>query len=128
MKINWLDRKIGHHGPYLALVLSQKEYDQAIKHCDGQPGHSYIKTDRAHATAHYLDNAQGELCCIVALGETAGRTGIEIAGLLVHEAVHIWQAWCDSIGEREPAAEQEAYAIQSISQILMAEYARRVAA
>jgi hypothetical protein len=67
------------------------------------------------------------MACVVALRVTDGRTAIEIAGLLVHEAVHVWQHYAESIGERNPGAEQEAYAIQAIAQELMAEYARRIA-
>jgi hypothetical protein len=57
---------------------------------------------------------------------TESVTAVQIAALLVHEAVHIWQQYCADIGEKEPASEQEAYAIQSISQTLMEEYARRL--
>jgi hypothetical protein len=66
------------------------------------------------------------LCCIVGLGSVEGRSPIEIAGLLVHEAVHVWQVYADRIGEKNPGIEQEAYAIQCIAQELMAEYARRL--
>ncbi len=56
-----------------------------------------------------------------------GRDPVEVAGLLVHEAVHVWQAYAQSIGERTPGEEQEAYAIQGIAQELMAEFARQMA-
>lgn len=63
---------------------------------------------------------------VICLGEHSTRTPIEIAGLLVHEAVHAWQEWCEYYGENPTAREQEAYAIQSISQELMSEFARRI--
>lgn len=49
-----------------------------------------------------------------------------MAGMLIHEAVHVWQAYSANMGETNPGDEQEAYAIQSISQELLAEYARRI--
>jgi hypothetical protein len=54
-----------------------------------------------------------------------GATGIGLAALLVHEAVHIWQRCCDCIGETNPGDEQEAYAIQNIAQTLMEAYAEK---
>lgn len=126
MKVNWLSRRVACPGPYLALVLSQDECDAAMKVCKVQPT-PYLSTPRAEATTHLLCNDSGESVAIVALGDTSKRTSIEIAGLLVHEAVHVWQEHCENIGERNPGREQEAYAIQGIAQELMAEYARRCA-
>lgn len=127
MKTRWLDRRIACPGHYLSLVLSQEEFDAALRHCRVPTGAAFLKTERSHATTHYFNNPSGQLVCIVALGDTTGRNAIEIAGLLVHEAVHVWQQHCESIGETHPAVEQEAYGVQSIAQELMAEYARRVA-
>lgn len=45
-----------------------------------------------------------------------------IIGLLVHEAVHVFQQLCEDIGERRPSSEMEAYAIQHISMNLVADY------
>lgn len=81
----------------------------------------------ANATMHSLENKAGELVCIVVLGDWAGRSPVEIAGLLVHEAVHVWQRYCDGIGERSPADEQAAYGIQSIAQELMQSFAEQTA-
>ncbi len=50
-----------------------------------------------------------------------------VVGILVHEAVHIWQKFSQRIGEHEPSGEFEAYAIQSISQRLISAYSEQTA-
>lgn len=127
MSFRWLDRRIAAPGPYLALCLSEAEYEAAmrrlkVKHCG-----PWISTPQADATTHHLSN-EGSLACVVCLRDHQGRDPVEIAGLLVHEAVHAWQEWCDYYGERTPGREQEAYAVQAIAQELMAEFARRMGA
>ena len=53
------------------------------------------------------------------------RNTHEQPALLVHEAVHVWQAFCEDIGEKSPSDEFEAYSIQSISYELMTAYANK---
>lgn len=126
--MKWLDRDL-IVGPYLTLVLSQQECDKAFAHCKLPKGEwgPWIKTDHADATLHWLNRHDGELVCIVAIRWREGISGIQIAAMLVHEAVHIWQKFKERIGEDQPSAEFEAYAIQSISQRLMEAYADRAA-
>ena len=59
---------------------------------------------------------------IVQIGDTSKRTSVEIHGLLLHEAVHIWQRIRQRMGESNPSTEFEAYSIQSIAQDLFAMY------
>lgn len=122
----WLTRELAAPGPYLTLVLAQEELDKELKRLGIKERPSLLATPQANATAHYLLTPSGKLCCLVALGDTSARDPIEVAGLLVHEAVHVWQVYAEHIGETEPGKEQEAYAVQAISQALMAEYARRM--
>lgn len=63
------------------------------------------------------------------MGSRKGRSLQQVHALLVHEAVHLWQDARRVLGEKEPSAEFEAYAVQSISQRLMEAYdeARRAA-
>lgn len=126
IKPQWLDRRIAAPGPYLMLCLSEDEFRAAIKRLKTPEIPRWIMNDRANATMHQFVNEDGKTCCVVCLGDGwRERNPVEVAGLLVHEAVHVWQAYCDDIGERNPGSEQEAYAIQSIAQELMAEFARR---
>lgn len=46
----------------------------------------------------------------------------QIHGLLLHEAVHIWQELKLKMGEEKPSVEFEAYSIQTIAQDLFAMY------
>ena len=126
VKPTWLDRRVAAPGSYLTLVMSQDEFDAALRHFKMPLGTPYLLNARADATAHFFDNQCDGGVAVVALGDTTGRSSVEIAGLLVHEAVHIWQAHRESIGETHPGREQEAYAVQSIAQELMSEYARRL--
>ncbi|HCW3870736.1 TPA: hypothetical protein OXK34_003114, partial [Acinetobacter baumannii] len=59
---------------------------------------------------------------VVQLGDTSERNQIEVYGLLLHEAVHIWQIVKRRMGEREPSVEFEAYSIQAIAQELFEMY------
>lgn len=126
MKTKWLDRRIAAPGPYLALCLSEVEYLAAMRHCRIMNPPDWMVNDHTQARAHFLSTPKNEQAAIVCMRHWQGRDPIEVAGLLVHEAVHIWQEYAGWIGERFPGAEQEAYAIQAISQELMAEFARRV--
>ncbi len=123
--MKWLDRRISAPGPYLTLCLSEQEYKQAMKHLKIESPPHWIKSEQADATAHHLISGKG-LACVVCLTGWQGRNPIEVAGLLVHEAVHIWQEYCDYYGENMPGREQEAYAIQAVAQELMAEFSSRL--
>ena len=127
MKINWLDRRIAAPGPYLCLCLSESEFNAAIKQMGIRPIDGWIKSPQADATAHHLRSPKKGLAIVVCLNGWENRNPIEVAGLLVHEAVHAWQEWCDYYGEDNPGREQEAYGVQAVSQELMAEFSRRMA-
>ncbi len=113
-------------GLVVALFTKRDHYKQAM----GEIG---IREENWHAwpdaggawVAHYVD---GEKCpgkhIVCCLGDTAGMDGIDIASILCHEAVHVYQCYMDHVGERRPADEQSAYAIQSIAETLMREFVR----
>ena len=125
-KVKWLDRRISAPGPYLALVTSNAEYNAALKHVNAKAVDDWIKSPQAHATTHLLDNPDRGLICIVAINAAPERTAIEVAGLLVHEAVHVVQEHFKWIGEYNPAPEQQAYAIQCVAQELLQAYAEKI--
>lgn len=122
---SWCDRHVALPGPYVTLVRSEADFLAAVADCKAPVTSAWVGPLPARATCHYLRNPEGELCCIVAVNFAADNTGIEIAGLLVHEAVHISQEYFERLGEREQGREQQAYAIQMISQELMWEYNRQ---
>lgn len=62
----------------------------------------------------------GDYLAIVQIGDTSERTSVEIHGLLLHEAVHIWQRIRQRMGEHSPSTEFEAYSIQAVAQDLFA--------
>lgn len=124
-KVNWLDRRIAAPGPHLALCLNESQFQAACRHlrCTNPP--EFLKNEWSDATAHYFETDRG-LAVVVCLRGWSRRHPIEVAGILVHEAVHVWQEYCDRIGENIPGREQEAYAIQAIAQELMEEFSRQV--
>lgn len=125
LKTKWLDRRLARPGPFLVLCLSEGEYLQVMKSIRVSYFPQWV-SDNADATAHHLRNDAGDLTSVVCLKSYRGRDPIEVAGMLVHEAVHVWQWYVEAMGERNPGSEQEAYAIQAIAQELMAEFARRM--
>ena len=127
MKHQWLDRRIAAPGPFLALCLNEDQLVSACKDLKLKPPSYFVRNAWSHATVHHYEAPAG-LACIVCLRGYDEHTPVEVAGLLVHEAVHIWQEYADRIGEEHPGSEQEAYAIQCIAQELMAEFARQIAA
>lgn len=125
-KNRWLDRRIAHPGPYLTLCLYEAEYHAAMEHLRIQGPPAWIMGPQADATAHYCTRPDTAPAVVVCLRGWQGRDPVEVAGMLVHEAVHVWQEYAAGIGERNPGSEQEAYAVQAISQELMGEFARRM--
>ena len=123
MKAEWLDRAL-IIGPYITLVLNEKQFHKAMSHCQRRLSDhgDWIKSPHSDATVHFLENQSDELCCIVALRVKKKTDPNGIVGLLIHESVHIWQAFKRRIGEDTPSDEFEAYAIQTISQRLISAY------
>jgi hypothetical protein len=122
----WLDRWVARPVPFVTLVRSEEAFLHAMEHCKIAPVNAgpWVSGDGS-ACCHYLDNVDGGSAVIVAISVT-NETPIQIACLLVHEAVHIIQHYFEEMNEKHPASEQEAYAIQSMSQTLMEEYLRQI--
>lgn len=123
MRLNWLERDTVY-APYTLLCLSEKEYRKAVKYCQVRDPAPWIDEGRQVACVHTWERG-GSLVCVVCLDPPKSYDGISIAATLVHEAVHIFQRLCESIGEDNPSREFEAYSIERIFERLAREYARR---
>lgn len=124
-KYKWLDRRVAKPGPYLTLCLTAEELKDAAKGLTEWP----LEFPMWGARAHMFQKVDGDRnVAIIALAKDSqeNHNSIEIAGMLVHEAVHVWQYYAEKMGEHRPGDEQEAYAVQAIAQQLMSEYARRI--
>lgn len=122
--IKWLDRQMGVRGHNLCLCLCEQDYEAVMTNLKICRYDTWILNDRSDATCHFL-SVLNDIFVVVCLRVRKHITLPQVVGLLVHEAVHIWQEWCEYYGERIPGQEQEAYAIQSISQNLLEEYMRQ---
>ncbi len=121
--IPWLERDLVV-GPYLTLCTSQAAFDKVLD-AMSKPREPYVNPG-SHATTWQLGRGDdGGQVCVVCI-EPSGHDPIATCALLVHEAVHVWQAWREQAGEKSPSHEFEAYAIQSIAGRLMWAYREQV--
>ena len=120
--MNWLCRDL-IIGPYFCLCQDEKSFKKALKHLNIKKADrpEFLSATHVSATVHFFED-KAALTAIVCLGDTSGATPNEIVGLLIHEAVHIWQYFKEHIGETHPSKEFEAYSIQSIAQALISEF------
>jgi hypothetical protein len=123
-KTNWLGRDTVH-APYLALCLTEKAFKAAARHCGVDSPGEWMDESRHKAVVHTWET-RSKLICVVCLSpEAVGADPIQVAAALVHESVHIFQRLCDSIGEKEPSREFEAYSIERIAERLMRDFVRQ---
>ncbi len=122
--MKWIDRSVFVSPFCIGLCLSEKDFHAALKKLgiDRRYWPDWISPG-AHATTHHLERSSGDPhAVIVCIRKDRKHTRIEHYALLVHEAVHVWQAICRYAREDEPSSEFEAYSIQNISQDLMAAF------
>ncbi len=111
---------------YFCLVLSEAAYYEEVQHLKVPHGLQGVWISHGtSAQVSYFENEDGRNVAIVSFKEDVARSPIDVACILVHEAVHIWQHHCENIGERHPSREYEAYGIESIAKELMNQYVKQ---
>lgn len=122
---SWCDKALVVSPIYFALCLNPKAFRRELKHL--KVPHSawpeFIHNSQSHGTTHHFER-KGKRCAIVCVRDTHKHSAEAVTGLLIHEAVHIWQAIRDDLGEHKPSAEFEAYALQNISQELITKFSQ----
>lgn len=120
MSLQWLSRSLVFNPDYLALCTTEKSFKQELKKRKVKDPVDWISKG-ANATTHIWECAKSYVI-IVCIPIEKKRTIVEIASLLVHEAVHIWRHIKKRIGEDKPSEEFEAYAMQNLTQTLLKAY------
>ena len=99
------------------LVTSEKQFKKVLRSLHIYDS-SFLPSGAMACCSIYEEQGVAVIC----LKEEA--TAEEATSLLIHEAVHLWQAHCRWLGEDRPGDETEAYAIQKIASELIKEYGR----
>lgn len=124
MAVKWLNRELVVSPYHYALCTSEVDFRKELKRMK-VPREEWppFLARTADACVHFFEKTDGVgHSVIVCIGNTKGKHFSQIAGLLVHEAVHIWQEIRNHLGEKHPSSEFEAYSIQKISQCLIDAY------
>lgn len=87
----WCDRSLVTAPVWYGLCTDEKTFTRQMKEMEVPKNcrPPFISNAWSDATAHCFTKSDGKVVFIVCIRATSMATGIEIAGLLVHEAVHI---------------------------------------
>jgi len=121
MKSSWMKLDLGLLPLKLALCTDDERY-QRFMSAIGVGQSTVWLQGGCDATTHQLQSPDNHLSIVVCVDAGHTLNPIEIACLIVHEAVHVWQFYVDYYGEDKPGSEHEAYSIQIITQRLMESY------
>ncbi len=110
-----------HTSPFqhVQYTLARNQIHMDLLFEDMNKVDTFLSVEGAAAQVDFYSNGA---YAVVQLGDTSERKLIEIYGLLLHEAVHVWQKVKKLMGEKEPSSEFEAYSIQAIAQDLFEMY------
>lgn len=116
----WMSKEIGIPLMDWCLCLTPEAMKLVEKRLirEGKKVHLDFPKSGAQCKFIYSDDKLTD--CIVCLVESEDH--VDNATSLVHEAVHVWQEFCKSIGEDKPSEEFEAYTIQNITTRLFHAY------
>ena len=129
-KLKWLDRTLIVSSHCITLCTTEKGFSKALKHLriPKKDRPTFVCNWHSDATAHYFENHEHHTkAVVVCLRNFEDKSVEQQVGLLAHEAVHIWQQVKADYGEATPSPEFEAYSIQSLVQLLFAEFRRQTA-
>jgi hypothetical protein len=122
MMTTWLSRTI-IEGDFLQVCTTEADYYRTLRYLK-VPISDWDRWLMAEslATTHYFNTPKGSRVTIVCIPVKPAEDGIDVATLLVHEAVHVVQEYFRYICEDNPGNEIQAYAIQNVSASLMRAY------
>ena len=125
MKTKWLRRALLKSFNY-CLAIDEKGFRKVLKEIK-LPRNEWpeFMPYSAAAVTNFLTDSEGSNLIVVCYQHKKSYSAATIAGILAHEAVHVWQHTRDAIGEKSPSSEQEAYAIQNITRELMDSFQRQ---
>ncbi len=111
-QIDWI--RLGPYPVQMAIALDDRTHKRLLKEVGINDTAPYI-LESENACVHKYSR-EGDYRAIVCFNPKDIRKWSigHAAAVAAHEAVHVWQFTRDTIGEREPASEQEAYFVDYV--------------
>lgn len=123
-KCFWIGRSLIVSPYSISLCLSEDSFRHEMKRLK-VPVSSWPKwiIEGYGGTTHTLEeNEKHEMALVICIKKEKSSTRDAVIGLIVHEAVHVWQKVRDNLREEFPSTEFEAYSIQQITVNLIDAY------
>lgn len=98
---------------FFGFCPSERAWKREMKRLNVESPAAYPETDAN--TSQFLVDRKNMILVTVNERIDKKRDRIGVVGLIVHEAMHVWQMIRRDIGETEPSVEFEAYALQNIT-------------
>ena len=110
--------EIGPYPVYFGFTTDPEKFKKEMKRLKVPIIPDFVNKGK-HGATHIFSDNNDNITFIVTIVIKEKNSISEICGLLVHEAVHVWQGILETIGDNQASPEIEAYNIQNISQCMI---------
>ena len=110
---------VGPYPVWFGVTTSEIKFRKELKRLKIAENLQFVSPNK-DAMVHCFEH-KNELNMITTVRMNEKYKKSQVIGLLVHEAVHVWQEIMIWIGEKHPGDEISAYSIQNIAQSMIEE-------